>query len=434
MVPRDSGASIGARFGAVLVTMLGLVAVPLRAQLAVEIEVLPERLVIPLPHGSNRLLVADVVGPSREVWLAIARDATGRIPLERGQGSTWRINLASRAVAKLLLAAAADGDGSEFRIFASDEHGAIAQSVAIAYGVTARDGQAGELHLLDVGGVPVEVVPSWSRGPLWVEPAAIATITAFGTDAVIASARDLRTEFVARGDAKRSLTVDDELRAAWRSSGELRFEFIGGRARTVTIRAVPAAIALPADDPLVVTVKQRERVPVPGTNEWLRIATDDVTAGQTLVELDDADGNAVLTRRSLHDGEHATFTLGGRDYVLAVDKLVNFLIGDDFAIFTISTEAPKGPRVADLLRWIEDSPARFLRNGQEHAGVRAASHLRAKFVHSGAEVRSVDEFIERTASRSDASGEPYVVRMQDGTEQKLADWLRVRLREAAARK
>ncbi|MBI5852429.1 MAG: hypothetical protein HZB39_15550, partial [Planctomycetes bacterium] len=332
MVHRDSGAPTGVRFGAVLVTMLGLVAVPLRAQLAVEIGALPERLVIPLPHGSNRLLVADVVGPAREVWLAIERDVTGKIPLERGQGSAWRINLASRTVAKLLLAAAADGDGGEFRIFASDAQGAIAQSVAIAYGVTARDGQAGEVHLLDAAGVPVEVVPPWSRGPLWVEPAAIATITAFGADAVVASAGDLATELIARGDVRRILAIDDALRAAWRSTGALRLEFIGGRTRTVELRAVPAAIALPADGPLVVTVKQRERVPVPGTNEWLRIAIDDVTASQTLVELDDADGNAVLTPRSMHDGEHATFKLGARDYVLAVDKLVNFLIGDDFAI------------------------------------------------------------------------------------------------------
>lgn len=434
MVHRDSGAPTGVRFGAVLVTMLGLVAVPLRAQLAVEIGALPERLVIPLPHGSNRLLVADVVGPAREVWLAIERDVTGKIPLERGQGSAWRINLASRTVAKLLLAAAADGDGGEFRIFASDAQGAIAQSVAIAYGVTARDGQAGEVHLLDAAGVPVEVVPPWSRGPLWVEPAAIATITAFGADAVVASAGDLATELIARGDVRRILAIDDALRAAWRSTGALRLEFIGGRTRTVELRAVPAAIALPADGPLVVTVKQRERVPVPGTNEWLRIAIDDVTASQTLVELDDADGNAVLTPRSMHDGEHATFKLGARDYVLAVDKLVNFLIGDDFAILLISTEAPKGPRVADLLRWIEDSPARFLRNGQEHDGARAASHLRAKFVHSGADVRTVDEFIERIASRSDASGEPYVVRMPDGTEKALADWLRARLSEGAARR
>ena len=73
--------------------------------------------------------------------------------------------------------------------------------------------------------------------------------------------------------------------------------------------------------------------------------------------------------------------------------------------------------------------ATFLRNGSEHTAKDAADHVRSKWSAQKKEIRTAQEFIEKAASKSSMSGQPYVIRLSDGKEVKAGEWLRERLTE-----
>lgn len=106
-------------------------------------------------------------------------------------------------------------------------------------------------------------------------------------------------------------------------------------------------------------------------------------------------------------------------------------------------EAPKPPPAAPaetpaatiehLLGVIAGSPLVFIRNGSEHTGAEAAAHIRAKYDHYRREIATPEDFIVKAATKSELSGRPYLVRLEDGQELHLADWLTARLAEWRAR-
>lgn len=56
----------------------------------------------------------------------------------------------------------------------------------------------------------------------------------------------------------------------------------------------------------------------------------------------------------------------------------------------------------------------FIRNGSEYDAADAARFLRGKLEAMGREITTAREFIERIASKSSMSGEPYHVKFADG--------------------
>lgn len=86
-------------------------------------------------------------------------------------------------------------------------------------------------------------------------------------------------------------------------------------------------------------------------------------------------------------------------------------------------------RVAALLRAIETSGCRMERNGELHEGKAAAEHLRMKLERSGRPGMSADLFIDRVASGSTISGQPYRVLCPGQPAVDSRAWLRARLDE-----
>jgi uncharacterized FAD-dependent dehydrogenase len=69
----------------------------------------------------------------------------------------------------------------------------------------------------------------------------------------------------------------------------------------------------------------------------------------------------------------------------------------------------------------------FVRNGKPHTPDDAAKFLREKLKAMGGEVRTAEEFIDKIATKSSMSGEPYTVRFADGREMPSAHFLRAEL-------
>lgn len=84
---------------------------------------------------------------------------------------------------------------------------------------------------------------------------------------------------------------------------------------------------------------------------------------------------------------------------------------------------PLGDEIAYLIDFIRHSSCTFVRNGSEYDGGEAADHIQAKYDHFKDEIKSVDDFIRRAASKSMLSGKPYEVRCA-GKTIPAADWIR----------
>ncbi len=80
-------------------------------------------------------------------------------------------------------------------------------------------------------------------------------------------------------------------------------------------------------------------------------------------------------------------------------------------------------QVNALMQVITSSGCTFIRNGKTHDAAASIKHINRKYDHFRDEITNIDEFIERTATKSLMSGKRYQV--QCGEERYLSsEWLK----------
>jgi hypothetical protein len=89
-----------------------------------------------------------------------------------------------------------------------------------------------------------------------------------------------------------------------------------------------------------------------------------------------------------------------------------------------------------LLQHLEDSGCEFYRNGSWYNGRRVRAYLYEKYQYLVAheEISTADDFIERAATRSSATGIPYQIRCSGGAPVDSKAWLREALAAYRQRK
>jgi hypothetical protein len=112
--------------------------------------------------------------------------------------------------------------------------------------------------------------------------------------------------------------------------------------------------------------------------------------------------------------------------------LFALLVALAFSPIASAAEPAANPEIAELLRYVEQSDVRFIRNGSDYGAKEGAEHLRSKLAKAGSKVKTAEDFIEGIASKSYLSGEKYLVKFKDGHTEPTGDWLRAHL--AAVRK
>lgn len=80
-------------------------------------------------------------------------------------------------------------------------------------------------------------------------------------------------------------------------------------------------------------------------------------------------------------------------------------------------------KIEALIAAIAVSKQTFIRNGDVHSSADAAAHIRKKLEAKKDEIKSARQFIEACGTKSELSGQPYLVRYEDGKTQPLAEWL-----------
>jgi hypothetical protein len=76
-----------------------------------------------------------------------------------------------------------------------------------------------------------------------------------------------------------------------------------------------------------------------------------------------------------------------------------------------------------LIDHVAKAKATFIRNGTVHTPPEAAEHIKAKYAHFKGDIKTPEDFIRLSASKSILSGKPYLVRLPDGQEVRLDAWL-----------
>ena len=72
--------------------------------------------------------------------------------------------------------------------------------------------------------------------------------------------------------------------------------------------------------------------------------------------------------------------------------------------------------------------AKFIRNGSEYDGKKAAEHLRMK-LQNALVVQTADDFIRLCASKSSITVKPYMIRLSDGKTIKSEEYFREKLKK-----
>jgi hypothetical protein len=403
-----------------------------RAQDAIRIAAVPERIVLPAPAGSNLLLEVAATGTPEAVWLARDAEQTDRVPLQAVGDQRWQLNLADARVAALLRPDRADGTFHACARFGTK----TVQSPPIAWSRAAVPAaQVRALVRLRDGGSR----PATADTPRWFDPSATDRIEIHGADApqarVVARAGTTDCPLVRPKDQQHwVLSLNDGLRASIQQAGTLDIEIrLGAETRSFPFLVVPDRLRA-GDGPPEFTIMQRRRGFVPGSRDWLEVRIDDITMGQVLLEMVDAEGATVVAPRHVAERDFVEFALSGERYVLEVRKLVNLLINDDYAEFAV-VQAPAflPDRIAQLIRRVDAATSvTFLREDREYPSTAAAQLLRARLGSHRGPRPTVDQFIDDMASKSSRTGEPYHVRTKDGQVVKVADWLRQELRALEA--
>lgn len=105
------------------------------------------------------------------------------------------------------------------------------------------------------------------------------------------------------------------------------------------------------------------------------------------------------------------------------------------AVHVCAQDPSETARIQYLLASVEAlEGAKFIRNGSEHEARAAADHLRLKLKAAGSKVKTAEDFIRFCASRSSMTGEPYLIRLADGTTVRSEVFFRNRLKAFAGDK
>jgi hypothetical protein len=94
----------------------------------------------------------------------------------------------------------------------------------------------------------------------------------------------------------------------------------------------------------------------------------------------------------------------------------------------VHAELPPGAlgEINYLLGYIDGSGCEFYRNGTWHDSQAAQSHIRDKYSYlvSNNQIDSAEQFIDRAASKSSLTGQPYLVKCQGGASTTTKQWLK----------
>jgi hypothetical protein len=99
-----------------------------------------------------------------------------------------------------------------------------------------------------------------------------------------------------------------------------------------------------------------------------------------------------------------------------------FLLIAATVLVPMDSQADTEIEIKHIIEYIENSKCTFIRNGKEYNTKEALVHIQNKYEYTKRWIKSAEDFIKYTATKSSVSGRPYTVRC-DGRKILCAEWL-----------
>lgn len=117
-----------------------------------------------------------------------------------------------------------------------------------------------------------------------------------------------------------------------------------------------------------------------------------------------------------------------KPFLLLVGVAISILLFNPCAVCAADAEKKKDltedQKIDSLIATVEKlADAKFIRNGKEYDCKAAADHMRSKRKQAGDKIKTARDFIEKAASKSWQSGQPYKIKFKDGKEQTSGEFL-----------
>jgi uncharacterized protein DUF5329 len=138
-----------------------------------------------------------------------------------------------------------------------------------------------------------------------------------------------------------------------------------------------------------------------------------------------SDGERLIIGNRIRRGWNMT-----RQFKLSLIFVFTLASGD--LSFAQAQNLPKSEKqkIEALIKEVANlKDAKFVRNGSTYNAGSAATFLRRKWGANESEVKTARDFIDKVASFSGTSGEPYLIRFKDGDEIKSRDFLLAQLKK-----
>ena len=105
-----------------------------------------------------------------------------------------------------------------------------------------------------------------------------------------------------------------------------------------------------------------------------------------------------------------------------LDKIIRFLV---VLLMLLSTAAFADTQneIAHLLDFVANTACKYERNGTIYDGVEAQIHIKKKYHYFIDKIKSAEDFIKYSATRSTMSGKKYKILCADTPVQNSEDWL-----------
>lgn len=113
--------------------------------------------------------------------------------------------------------------------------------------------------------------------------------------------------------------------------------------------------------------------------------------------------------------------------MFSTSRLSLFLLSGVYAIGVYGAGNAER-EIAHLIKFVENTPCRYERNGETYSGREAAEHIRKKYNHFKDEISTAEDFILLSATKSELTGKKYRVFCEGEKPLDSDQWLRGELK------
>ncbi len=82
-----------------------------------------------------------------------------------------------------------------------------------------------------------------------------------------------------------------------------------------------------------------------------------------------------------------------------------------------------------LINYVKTTECKYIRNGKVHTGAEGAKHIKSKYDHYKDEIKTTEDFIRLSATKSMMSGKKYYIQCAGSSKVESGKWLLIELKK-----